>query len=340
MNHALWKEVVVSIHNLGNKPATYIAKRVLNGVWCNISKAVHGIAEIGLDHRNLFSLVPGSGIKILFWKDIWCGNSTLQSRFPNLYDLESSKRCRLNDRVSVAGFNGAWKKAPNNTNCLQELLQLYRDIAAIPITPPSPFGFRFTPNEDGRFTVNRMRELVDSASIQYIGPRIRWSKLSPLKVRCFIWRASIGRIPVAETLLSRGVNVQSSNCLLCLNEVESVDHVLTKCNFAKEVRFWVFKWCGVADKQFDNTNELLDYAACWGNCPRKRKIFNAIVDCLLWNIWLVRNDKVFKNTRTAPAKVADNIVSLSYMWCKHRSSHDCGSWINWSISPLSHDSSS
>ncbi|KAL7599579.1 hypothetical protein Lser_V15G26444 [Lactuca serriola] len=66
---SLWKMVIDSIHNLHNKPASYIARKSTNGVWCNISKAVKSISNLNIDANEIFKLILGSGVKIMFWKD-------------------------------------------------------------------------------------------------------------------------------------------------------------------------------------------------------------------------------------------------------------------------------
>ena len=76
----------------------------------------------------------------------------------------------------------------------------------------------------------------------------------------------MGRITEAVTLQTRGIMVQNPRCQQCNNSVESVDHVLIHCNYAKEVRFWILKWCGVQqDIQANTVKEIIDYATSYSN---------------------------------------------------------------------------
>ncbi|KAL7604491.1 hypothetical protein Lser_V15G17384 [Lactuca serriola] len=309
---SLWKEVIMCIHNLHNKPPSYIANNSFNGVWCNISKATNYLTSFNIDQHQLFSLIPGFDVKILFWKDVWCGNTPFHLRFPHLYLLETVKCCNLVDRMSSSRFSWRWKQEPSKPNELHELLQMYKDIEELGSFENSSFGFQFEMNESGEYKVNLMRKMIDSKLISYKGHKICWSKLIPLKVRCFVWRASMGRILVAESLAIRGIQHSHQICSLCNNDSESVDRILVNYEFAKEVQAWIFKWCGLYNRRFSNVLELIDSAASWGNCPKKKSIRSTVIFCLLWNIWLVRNDKVFRNTIASPTKVADNIISMSY----------------------------
>ncbi|KAL4575182.1 hypothetical protein LXL04_022024 [Taraxacum kok-saghyz] len=90
----------------------------------------------------------------------------------------------------------------------------------------------------------------------------------------------------------------------------------------------------VQSQNFSSVSEFLNYDATWGNFPSKKAIFFAIKSCLLWNLWLARNDRIFKKQRSSFTKVADSTISLSYSWCKHRGKTECGTWGSWCCSPV------
>ncbi|KAL4589978.1 hypothetical protein LXL04_002891 [Taraxacum kok-saghyz] len=105
---------------------------------------------------------------------------------------------------------------------------------------------------------------------------------------------------------ARGITTVNLICQLCGTDPETVDHLLATCDFSREVCGWIFMWLGMPAKQFNKVTEYLDHAASWGNCPRKRQSLNSIFYCLLWNIWLARNEVVFNKRRIPAVKVADN----------------------------------
>ncbi|KAL4591835.1 hypothetical protein LXL04_004808 [Taraxacum kok-saghyz] len=317
--NSFWKKIIVSIHNLRKKPASYISKKSSTGVWCNIHTAVNYLNDINLDVNKLFRLIPGTSVDILFWKDPWCGESTFQSRFPALYKLDKRKNCSLTDRLSREGFAWDWKQEPRDANSLNELLQLYSTIRELEVGAKKKFGFAFLADEHGNYTVKTLRNLIDSKLIFAKGPVTCWANTIPLKVRCFVWRASMKRIPVAGELAARGIMVQNQVCHLCRQKLETIDHLFTGCNYTKHVMSWIFKWCGMDTPHFDNISNFLDYAASWGHCPRKRTIFITIMYCLMWCTWLERNVLAFNNKRETATKVADNIMTLSFLWYINRS---------------------
>nr|KAJ0186695.1 hypothetical protein LSAT_V11C900467460 [Lactuca sativa] len=99
-------------------------------------------------------------------------------------------------------------------------------------TQPVLNKFRFNLIPDGNYTVNILRQRIDSSHTLLVGTVINWSKVVPLKIQCFVWRAVLDRLRVASNLSKRGVSVQSNLCSLCNNEQETGDHLLIRCNVA------------------------------------------------------------------------------------------------------------
>nr|KAJ0204173.1 hypothetical protein LSAT_V11C500258630 [Lactuca sativa] len=120
-------------------------------------------------------------------------------------------------------------------------------------------------------------------------------KNSSAKVSCFVSRTSLGRIPIAETLLKRGVHINSSSCF-CENVVESVDHLRVCLN-----------GIGLDSQMLCDYTKTIRERGC-GNCTKQGKILMA----------KTRNEKYFNMVLKSPIIVADDIISLVYTWYKHR----------------------
>ncbi|KAL4586721.1 hypothetical protein LXL04_011365 [Taraxacum kok-saghyz] len=63
------------------------------------------------------------------------------------------------------------------------------------------------------------------------------------------------------------------------------------------------------------------YAAVWGNCPKKRKVFLTILYMYLWCVWKARNEMYFHKIWTSKAKMADNITTTVFESVKHRGNY-------------------
>lgn len=100
--------------------------------------------------------------------------------------------------------------------------------------------------------------------------------------------------------------------------------MFVECPFSNTVWFWILQWCGLQNIQFDSVKDCLEYAAKWGNCPRKNQLMSMVLYAL-WNIWLARNDKSFKKIGVSPNKIADCIITQTFDWWKFRGKW-CDSW--------------
>nr|KAJ0217532.1 hypothetical protein LSAT_V11C300131900 [Lactuca sativa] len=143
-------------------------------------------------------------------------------------------------------------------------------------------------------------------------------KVIPIKVLCFVLRAVQGHIPSATTLQSRDMNIDSTLCGTCIGEVECVDHILMRCSYTRIIMNKIFKWCGLNKQEFNDVGELLHFAALWGRCPKKRIKLLCICYSLLWNLWKIRNGKLFREVFTTICRGTENIKVLTYLWLKCR----------------------
>ncbi|XP_071698905.1 uncharacterized protein [Rutidosis leptorrhynchoides] len=70
------------------------------------------------------------------------------------------------------------------------------------------------------------------------------NKLIPQEIAIFVWRVLRSRVPVRFELEKRGIEIDSNLCPMCDKDVESVEHVIISCKYAKEVWDGVYKWWG------------------------------------------------------------------------------------------------
>ncbi|GJU00433.1 putative RNA-directed DNA polymerase, eukaryota, reverse transcriptase zinc-binding domain protein [Tanacetum coccineum] len=90
--------------------------------------------------------------------------------------------------------------------------------------------WEFIPDASRRFTVNNMRKLISLSTINTNNcHHTRWNKLLPSKVNILTWRVSNKRFPTRSNLDSRGIDLDSTRCPLCDNDIETEDHVLVYC---------------------------------------------------------------------------------------------------------------
>ncbi|KAJ0587441.1 hypothetical protein HanIR_Chr04g0163231 [Helianthus annuus] len=113
-HNALWRNVVWLLHYNTRGWSGIPAKITISGPWTNIFKVANEFTHVGIDLKAMFRSKLGDGRSVQFWQDVWVGQNSLASRFPDLYNLESRKWCTVADRVRIVGswvsLNWAWKR--------------------------------------------------------------------------------------------------------------------------------------------------------------------------------------------------------------------------------------
>ncbi|KAI3506473.1 hypothetical protein L1887_28832 [Cichorium endivia] len=337
----IWSKTIKGIHNLANKPANYLAKKTIPGVWNQIAGISEELDVNGLSIDEMLVKKVGSGRNTLFWLDKWIGDSALKSKFPMLYNLESRKRSTVADRVSGVGF--VWDRDTNllSSDQLSELHQLRRLLGSCCLVDePDQWICPWSP--DGKFHVDIIRSRLDniaSSRSSIDGPFIEWIPEVPTKVLSCIWKANLDRLPTKVELEKRGISLDSTLCVHCINGVDASDHILVNCSYAKVVWQSIFHWCKIHSSHFTKVGDLISFASHWGNSPKKRKRLICIVYGTLWWLWKSRCDGLFNSRCIPPASLAENSKSLVYTWLKFRGSKSSVNWFRvWKKDKIANES--
>ncbi|GJZ90239.1 putative RNA-directed DNA polymerase, eukaryota, reverse transcriptase zinc-binding domain protein [Tanacetum coccineum] len=92
------------------------------------------------------------------------------------------------------------------------------------------------------YSVASVRQLVDSRILVVDQNASRWNRCVPTKVNVFLWRLSLNELPSMVNLDRKGIDVGSVLCLICLDDVESVNHLFFSCELAKVLWDLLAKW--------------------------------------------------------------------------------------------------
>ncbi|CAH1445351.1 unnamed protein product [Lactuca virosa] len=291
--------------------------------------------ELGfqLDRDNCI-IVQIVGDKAKFLQDKSIGSYTLKLEFPQLYQLEAQKNCLVANRRNTVGYCWNWKSVPVNVGMTDELERLTGILDQF--HPRSGLDKWICPlDPDGDYEVKFLRRYIDrSLMVLPTYSHIRWCKMIPIKVTCFVWRAVQGRIPATVELRNRGISIDTTLCEACIGMEESVVHILFSCPFAGEVRNMVLNWCGMDNNETHSIMDLIHSMASHGRCPKEKGCYTSICYGMIWAIWRARNDRIFKGYFTSPSRVVDGIKSMVYLWAKHRSKGVHSSWEEWCSSPV------
>ena len=102
-------------------------------------------------------------------------------------------------------------------------------------------------------------------------------------------------------------------CPLCLNDIESFDHLFSKCFQTRKV--WdlakLYKWIPLQSDTFQASNWLFSFETF--NRSYNRKTLQRI-SFLLWSIWKMRNATIFQQDLFQPLKCLIRAKKLSAEW--------------------------
>ena len=82
--------------------------------------------------------------------------------------------------------------------------------------------WRWLGNDDGKFSVSEVKKYLLSGIDASNNKVLKWCKWLPSKCNVFAWRASLGGIPTAVSLVKRHVPVTDIGCKLCGHGDESI----------------------------------------------------------------------------------------------------------------------
>ena len=132
------------------------------------------------------------------------------------------------------------------------------------------------------------------------------------KVKLFLWKIFQGALSVGERLVARHINVDQ-HCKRC-NEIESTNHLLLHCRFAKKV--WELAPLSTG---FD-LRGLVVLAELWPDLCRVVSLppvglqAGSLVPWILWAIWIARNNLIFNNKTSTPEETITKAVVMAREW--------------------------
>ncbi|XP_071719247.1 uncharacterized protein [Rutidosis leptorrhynchoides] len=155
----------------------------------------------------------------------------------------------------------------------------------------------------------------------------------PKKVEVFIWRARKKRLPALCELDKRGIDLNSVQCQLCDDDIETVEHALVFCKHVIEIWEKVFDWWGVKLLSSISINELFQGPSNIAMSDFGIKLWQAITWTSGYLIWHNRNQKIFNNKSWNPPIALCEIQLKSFEWVAKRCREKKIEWHNWIHNP-------
>uniref|UniRef100_A0A803QNN3 Reverse transcriptase zinc-binding domain-containing protein n=1 Tax=Cannabis sativa TaxID=3483 RepID=A0A803QNN3_CANSA len=206
------------------------------------------ISDLYGEFLELVKFKVGNGATIRFWEDIWIGETTLRSRFPDLAVVSKAKNMSIKDLVAIEGEVGncvaSWnfkfrrnlmeREMPNLIVLLQllEHIRLLNISEDIRLWKPDPGGIFSCKSAFSWFTSNHN-------SGELFWTKTLWKSRCPSKVKVFGWLVALGKINVHFMMQKRRpfICLSPGWCVCCKKSSEEVAYLFLGCCMAQ--RLWI-----------------------------------------------------------------------------------------------------
>ena len=137
--------------------------------------------------------------------------------------------------------------------------------------------------------------------------------VSPPRIMVFGWLVLRRRILAMDNLKQR-CKIVVNACPMCLEDEESIDHLLLWCNSAVKIQNTVISWFGcswVLPKQIE------DLFMAWKSPIRSNKgkgMWKITFLAVIWHTWKERNARCFKGTAMNRESICGKIKFSVAQW--------------------------
>ncbi|KAE8681632.1 hypothetical protein F3Y22_tig00111311pilonHSYRG00173 [Hibiscus syriacus] len=246
-----------------------------------------------------FRWIVGDGKSVLFWEDMWLGESPLRSRYPRIYRLALRKYITVRDMISA----GEWKNLDSSALFERQLLDrefntvriIKREVDDVSLNPFLTDRIIWVHETDGLFMVKKLTDLLLSDEYfedvcLFIFDRI-WSLKVPPKVKYFLWMLKLNRVPTKVFLFNRGI----------------------KLSDAQRLCPW---WWHIPGFNLQSVDEIFEFCFQFRWTESTTLAWFVSFASTLWSLWLARNDVVFKSKSTNLKDLLVYVKMRAYAWCK------------------------
>ncbi|KAK1311507.1 putative ribonuclease H protein [Acorus calamus] len=267
----------------------------------------------------------GRGDRIRFWKDRWCGDTPLWSKYPLLFHLAEEKEALAGEVWQGGERNGEWRvnfRRISNELQVQECADLLwvlegrmiSDETADEVTweaVPS-LGYKV----EGGYAWWSRDKPVDQ-EMAACTPRI-WKIKMPSKIKIFLWLALQNRL-LTKMYRAKWRPTDPMNCELCQAKPETTEHLLLRCPWATRLWRELGRATG-ARLDFQALAELrVGISTSTGSTalalPAQLQLL--LLPAGLWALWRTRNWILFRGHRLYFENIWDTTLHLLQEWGKH-----------------------
>lgn len=226
----------------------------------------------------------GNGTSVCFWDDFWL-DEILAHKYPRLASFARSDGVSVFDTMQAEDLDTLFF-LPLSDQAWEELESLQMHLQNLPYDQNS--SDKWTPVWGNKYSSRRFYAHIFSAVDAHPVYRMVWKSRCTPRIKIFAWPVLVDRLNTRTMLQRRNMNVQGGTiCIMCTTgEQETIEHLFFGCPFAQSC------WAKI-DVNWNLNLELFDRLS-QATTSHPIPCFIEAVLIVAWELWKVRNDKVFQ----------------------------------------------
>ncbi|KAL6626269.1 hypothetical protein ACP70R_029995 [Stipagrostis hirtigluma subsp. patula] len=270
----------------------------------------------------LFSIATvshvGNGNGTLFWKDKWIFDCSVGDLAPAVV---AAVPPRIQKRRTVADAlpDKNWTRDIQGGLSMIGLFEFFQlwDILLEMALIQEEDRHIWRLESSGQYTARSAYRAFFYGAITFEPWRRIWKTWAPAKCKIFLWLVVRNRCWTADRLAKRGLP-HPNRCLLCDQEDENIQHLLTTCVFARD--FWFHVLAPFGFQRCVPSQSEASFAEWWRRSRKripkdKRKGFNTLIVMGAWLLWKHRNACVFDGARPCLSVLLRAFREEYQLWC-------------------------
>nr|GEV71650.1 RNA-directed DNA polymerase, eukaryota, reverse transcriptase zinc-binding domain protein [Tanacetum cinerariifolium] len=229
---SLWSRFIKAVHGVKGSIDNHVSTN-RNSIWLNIVRDIYSLIRKRIDLLSFVRKKVGDGESSLFWDDTWLGEATLKMQYLRLYALELYKDISVADKMRHPNLYVSFRHQPKGGAEQEQFRDLSSRITDV-ILPQIKDRLVWSLDGSDEFSVKSVQNFIDDSILPKCDALTRWVKLVPIKLNILAWRIRLDRLPTQMNLSSRGLEIPSSLCPLCIamstTALSDLDGTSYKCN--------------------------------------------------------------------------------------------------------------
>jgi len=257
------------------------------------------VLRLNIIFRGIAKCELGNGASVCFWDDLWT-DSVLSQTYPRLASFARNEDASVMEIMEADDLDTIFF-LPLSQQACEELEMLQAHLEDQPYDEEA--ADHWVPTWGNTYTARRFYSQVFNNLDAHPAYKIVWRSRCTPRVKFFAWLVLVDRLNTKTMLQRRHLNIQGdAMCVMCdAREEETLDHLFFECQFAKEC------WATI-QIDWDVSLSLLDRYT-QAREAHTIPFFTEATLIAAWELWKVRNDKVFQRRDPTPSLWLSNFIN-------------------------------